>query len=86
MKRRSKARPQPLGGGLRLRRRLRIVDLRQIDDTLVSAEIIVAQFGIAVEAKAADHQRIEMTDEEVGEVERAGLLLGERSENGFSPA
>ena len=51
-----------------------------MDDAAVVAEIVVAQFREAVEAKAANDQRVEMPGEEIGEVERARLLLGHRRE------
>ena len=72
---------EALGGGARPESRLRIVELGQMDDPPVGAEIAVAQVREAVEAEALDDQRIEMPGEEVGEIEGAGLLLGERGEH-----
>ena len=66
---------EPLGRGARLRRRFRIVELRQMHDAPIGAEIVVAQLREAVEAEAPDHQRVEMPGEEVGEVEGSGLLV-----------
>src|SRR5262245_23967837 len=37
---------------------------------------------MAVEAEAADDQALEVPDEEVGQVERAGLIIGEGREGG----
>jgi len=39
------------------------------------AEVIVEQFGMAVEAEALDQETPEVADEKIGEVERAGLLV-----------
>ena len=71
---------EPVGRGLCLRRKIGIVELRQMDDAAVVGEIIVAQLREAVEAEPRDDERVEMADEEIGEVERARLLLGERRE------
>ena len=49
-------------------------------DAAVIAEVIVAQLGKAVEAEAANDERVEMADEKIGEVERARLVFGERRE------
>ena len=46
----------------------------------ISAEIVVAQLGKAVEAEPLDDERVEMPGEEVGQIERSGLLFGERVE------
>ena len=51
-----------------------------MDDAAVGAEIVVAQLREAVEAEPLDDERVEMADEEVGEIEGSGLLLGERLE------
>ena len=73
--------PEPLGRRLRLGRRLGIVDLREMDDAAVAAEIVVAQLGKAVEAEPLEDERVEMAGEEVGQIEGAELLLGERRED-----
>ena len=72
---------EPVGRRLGLRGDLGIVELREMDDAAVVAEIIVAQLREAVEAEPADHERVEMADEKIGEVERARLLLGQRGES-----
>ena len=51
-----------------------------MDDAAIGAEIVVAQLREAVEAEPLDHQRVEMPGEEIGQVERARLLLGQRRE------
>ena len=56
------------------------VDLRQVDQAPVVAEILSGQLRMAVEAEAADHQPVEVAQQEIGEVERAGLLVGEGRE------
>ena len=56
-----------------LRDQLRIVDLGQIDDAPIVAEVLVAELGPTIETKALPHQSIEMLGEEVGEVERSRL-------------
>src|SRR3984885_7746146 len=75
-----KGEAEAVGCGLRLRGKLRVVELRQMDDAPVGAEIIVAQLREAVEAEPADDERVEMADEKIGEVERAGLFLAEARE------
>ena len=54
-----------------------------MDDPAVIAEVIVAQLRKPVEAEAANDERVEMAGEEIGEVERARLFLGERRESLF---
>ena len=44
------------------------------------------ELGMAVEAQAADHQPVEMPEQEIGEVERAGLVVGQSSANASLPA
>ena len=72
---------EPVGGGLGLGGRFGIVELGEMDDAAVVAEIVVAQLREAVEAEPLDDQRVEMPGEEVGQIERAGLLLGQRRES-----
>ena len=81
MKRRSIGEPEPLGRRFRPGRRLRIVDLREMDDAAVAAEIVVAQLGEAVEAEPLDDERVEMAGEKISQVEGAQFLLGERRED-----
>src|SRR5678815_5647741 len=64
---------KPFGGLLRLLQKPRILDLRQIDELAVVAEISIAQLGPAVEPEALDDRSIEMADHVVGEEERAEL-------------
>src|ERR1700728_1484024 len=75
-----KGEAEAVGRGLRLRGKLRVVELRPMDDAPVVAEVIVAQLRKAVEAEPADDERVEMADEKIGEVERAGLFLAEARE------
>src|SRR5690606_2828602 len=43
---------EPLGGGLRAAAQLRVLDLRQIDELPVVAEIVVPQLRMTIEAEA----------------------------------
>ncbi len=61
-----------LGRGAELVGRL----LREPDDALVVAEVVVAQLGIAVEAEPAPDDVVEAPDEKVGEEVRRRLVLG----------
>jgi len=45
-------------------------------------EIDRLQFRVPVEAEAADHQRLELPGEKIGEIEGAGVRLGQRRECG----
>src|SRR6476620_1953776 len=56
----------------------RVVCLREIDDASVVPEDVADQLRIAVEPERPADERVEVPDEEVGEVERARLLLLER--------
>ncbi len=69
--------PEPLcrRPGLGVERR--IVALRQMDEPLVVAEIDRQQLGMPIETEPADHQRLELPGEEIGEIEGAGLGLGQ---------
>ena len=71
---------QPFGRGARRREALRRVGLRQVDQAPVVAEILREELRMAIEAEAADHQPVEMAQQEIGDVERAGLVVGERRE------
>src|SRR5207253_4795128 len=61
-----------LGSGTQLVGRL----LREPHDLLVVAEVVVAQLGVAVEAKPSPDDPVEAANEEVGEEVRARLVLG----------
>ena len=61
-----------LGRDAQLGRRL----LREPDDLLVVAEVVVAQLGVAVEPETAHDDAVEAADEEVGEEVRRRLVLG----------
>ena len=75
---------QTIGGGFGLGGGFGIIELGEMDDTAISAEIVVAQLRESVEAEPLDHQRVELPGEEIGEVERARLLLGERGKRLFA--
>ena len=53
--------------------------LREPDDPLVVAEVVVPQLRVAVEAEAAHDDPVEGADEEVGQVVRARLVAVERA-------
>jgi len=57
---------------------LSVVGLRQIDETTVVLEVGFLKLGMAVDPEAFDHQRLELSCEKVGQVEGAGLGIGER--------
>src|SRR5919198_1257715 len=63
---RAAARGAQLGRGL----------LREPDDPLVVAEVLVAQLRVAVEPEPAPDDAVEAADEEVGEEVRRRLVLG----------
>src|SRR5581483_6103185 len=71
---------EPGGGGFGLRPEPVGRLLREPDDALVIAEVVVAQLGVAVEPEAAPDDAVEGADEEVGEVVGARLVLGEAAE------
>ena len=52
-----------------------IVGLGEVDEPAVVAEVDRQQLGMAVEAEAGDDDRVELAGQEVGQVERAELLL-----------
>src|SRR4051812_38279853 len=56
----------------------RVVALREIDDASIVPEDVADQLGTAVEPERPADERVEVLDEEVGEVEGAGLLLLQR--------
>jgi hypothetical protein len=66
------------GGGARVE--VAILGLRQIDDAPVIAEIVGQQLGMTVETEAAYHERLEMTDQIVGEIEGPRFGVVERGE------
>src|SRR5436190_15526931 len=53
----------------------RIVGLREVDDAPVVPEDVSDQLGMTVEPERPAHERVEVPDEEIGEVERPRLLL-----------
>src|SRR5579872_209404 len=71
---------EPLCRRLRLGGQIVVLELREIDEAAVMAEIIVAQLRKAIEAESLNDQPVEMADEKVGEEERAELLLRHRRE------
>ena len=71
---------QPPGRRTRRRTELLVTRLHEIDQAPVVAEILLGQFRVAIEAEARDHQSLEVTHQEIRQVERAGFLVGERLE------
>ena len=64
-----------LGGGRGTRGELRIVCLGEIDETAVVAEVERQQLRMAIQAKAGQDDRLELAGQEVGQVERADLVV-----------
>ena len=73
---------QPLGRRARGGDALRRFDLRQDRRGAGSGRNTAAELGMAIEAEAANHQAVEMAEQEIGEVERAGLVVGHGLERG----
>ena len=63
------------GRGLRLVVQLGRRRLGEPDDTLVVAEVVVAQLGMTVEPEPAPDDPVERAHEEIGQVVRARLVL-----------
>ena len=59
---------------------LRIPRLRQVDQAAVVAEEGVEQLRMAVELQTVHDEPIEETHQEIGEVERARLVIGQAFE------
>ena len=57
-----------------------IVGLREVDESPVVAEVQGQQLRVAIQAEAANDQSVEVPGEEIGEVERARLFVGELGE------
>src|SRR4029079_9638681 len=58
----------------------RIGGLCEVDESLVVAEVLVAQLRMAVEPETLDHESVEVARQEVGQEERRGLVLDEARE------
>ena len=69
---------QPVGRGARRKEAFRRLELRQVDQAPVVAEVLRDQFRMAIETEAADHQPVEVAQQEIGDVEGAGFLNAER--------
>src|SRR5215212_4390399 len=69
-------RRRPLG----LRDELLVRNLGQEHDLAIVAEIEIEKLGKAVEPETLDHQRVEVTDEEIREEEGRRLLFGQGGE------
>src|ERR1700724_1265690 len=54
--------------------------LRQVNECAVIAEIGREQFWVAIQSQPADHQALEMAQQEIREVERPRFGLGESGE------
>ncbi len=67
-------------GGFGAYDEFRIVDLGQVDESGVVAEVVVAEFGVAVEAEEPDHESVEVTGQVVREVEGPNLGVLELGE------
>ena len=53
----------------------RVVGLGEVDEAGVVAEVGVAQLGMTIETQAAGSEPVELASQEVGQVERARLLV-----------
>ena len=67
--------PEPVGSGARAAAEILVVGLREIEHPPVVAEVLLEESGMTIEAQAADHDRIEVPREEVGEVEGRRLRV-----------
>jgi hypothetical protein len=67
------AEAEPVGGGPGAVDEIGVLDLRQVDEPCVVAEVVVAELGVAVESEVPDHESIEVPDQVVGEVEGPDL-------------
>lgn len=67
--------PQRLGGAASLHLQRLVLDLRQINELAIMAEIHVAQFGVPVEAERLDDEGLELAGEEIGEEESADVVV-----------
>ena len=66
--------------GLRQREDGRVLGLPEVHDPAIVAEVGRLQLGVAVEAEPPPDQPLEVAGQEVGQVERARLLVGEGRE------
>src|ERR1700687_191937 len=73
--------PEPCGDGPRLLHQLRIGQLREIDHAAVMTEILAGELGMAVDPETIDDEALEVPYQEIGEVKRAGLRVGQRRED-----
>src|SRR5262249_47590080 len=64
---------EPLGGELRARAEVGVVGLGQVQQSAVVPEVLPEELGMPVEPQPADDDRIEVSSEEVGEVEGRGF-------------
>src|SRR5690625_407159 len=68
------------GSGARLLLQGRVLDLRQVDEGRVVAEVVRQQLRMAIERQALDDQALEMAGQVVGQVEASGVALGQLGE------
>ena len=71
---------EPAGAATGRRDQRGIVGLGEVDEAAVVAEVDRQQLGMSVEAEARDDQPVEVAGEEIGQEERAELLVGDRRE------
>ncbi len=75
----AKGQTEPYGSLFRKCNQMRIIGLRQVNDLLIIAEIIVAQLRITIQAQVAPDQRIEMAYQKIGQEEGPGVMSSSAS-------
>src|SRR5206468_6923112 len=66
---------EPVGGGPCPRAKVFVFSLREVEEATVVPEVLGEKLRMPVEPEATDDDRIEMSGEEVGEVEGRGLRV-----------
>src|SRR5262245_44843529 len=72
--------PQPLRRGARRFEERRRRRLREVDEPTVVREVLRRELGMSIEAQSLNHQPVEVPHQEIGQVERAGLVFAKSGE------
>jgi hypothetical protein len=72
--------PEPASGPARGPVERRVLGLGEVDQPAVVAEVGVAQLGVGVQAERREHEPVHVAGQEIGQVERAELLVLEALE------